>query len=155
MFHIIDVEKNSAILSELVSELDAFQTALYPAESDHCIDLTSIPDESLRCIVVRDEEGATVGCGAVLLSGDGVGEVKRVYIRPAYRGKKLGELIVARLETIAADSGCRLLRLETGIRQQPAIVLYHRCGYEQCGAFAPYIEDSLSVFMWKQLNSSS
>ena len=84
-----------------------------------------------------------------------MGEVKRVYIRPAYRGEKLGELIVACLETIAADSGCRLLRLETGIRQQPAIALYHRCGYEQCGAFAPYSEDSLSVFMWKQLNSSS
>lgn len=151
MFKIIEVEKNSVVLSELVSELDQFQSALYPEESNHSVCLSSIPDESLRCIVAQDEDGAAVGCGVVLLSDEDAGEIKRVYIRPAYRGKKLGELIITALENIAGNTGCKLLRLETGINQQPAIALYHRCGYTLCGAFTPYAEDPLSVFMWKPL----
>jgi len=154
MFQITEVEKHSAVLDELVRELDAFQSALYPDESNHFVSLSSIPDGSVRCLIVQDEDGAAIGCGAIVLSGETTGEIKRVYIRPAYRGKKLGELIVAGLEKMACDSGCRLLSLETGIHQQPAIALYHRCGYELCEAFTPYAEDPLSVFMQKPLCQS-
>jgi len=155
VFHIAEVEKHSVELSILVSELDAFQHALYPAESNHCLDLTTIQDEHIRCILVRDLSGYSVGCGALFFSGDGCGEIKRVYIRPAFRGKKQGERILARLEKLAIGSDCKFLRLETGIHQQPAIALYQQCGYEQCEPFPPYKEDPLSVFMSKSLSLES
>jgi len=88
---------------------------------------------------------------AELFHEDGSAEIKRIYIRPEYRGRKLGELIVSSIEGIASEKNSWLLQLETGIHQQPAIALYRRCGYEICDAFPPYKPDPLSVFMRKEL----
>ncbi|CQJ67154.1 GNAT family N-acetyltransferase [Yersinia intermedia] len=151
MFKISEVDKDDSNLVWLVSELDAFQSELYPAESNHCLDLLTVSDEQLRCIIVHDHDGSPAGCGALLFQADGSAEIKRVYIRLEYRGRKLGEQIVSAIETIASEKSSRLLRLETGIYQQPAIALYRRCGYEMCDAFPPYTADPLSVFMCKEL----
>lgn len=151
MFSISEVDKGDSDLARLVSELDAFQSELYPAESNHCLDLSTVRDEQLRCVIVRDESGTPVGCGALLFQGDGSAEIKRVYIRPKYRGRKLGEQILSAIETIASEKKSLLLRLETGIHQLPAIALYRSCGFEICDAFPPYTADPLSVFMYKAL----
>ncbi|MEN4793322.1 GNAT family N-acetyltransferase [Pantoea agglomerans] len=151
MFYISEVNKGDSDLSCLVKELDAFQSELYPAESNHCLDFSSVSDENLRCLIVRDKEGIPAGCGAVLFQEDGLGEMKRVYIRPEFRGRKLGERIVNALENLARESLCHQLRLETGIHQQPAIALYRRCGYEICEPFPPYVADPLSVFMRRNI----
>lgn len=151
MFNISEVHKEDSDLACLVSELDSFQSELYPSESNHCLDLSAVSDEQLRCVIVRDEGNAPAGCGALLFHEDGSAEIKRVYIRPEYRGQKLGERIVSAIEGIASEKNSRLLQLETGIHQQPAIALYRRCGYEICDAFPPYKADPLSVFMRKEL----
>ena len=151
MFNISEVDKGNSDLARLVSELDAFLSELYPAESNHLIDLSVVSDEQLRCVIVRDEGGAPAGCGALLFNEDGSAEIKRVYIRPEYRGRKLGEKIISAIEGIASENNFRLLQLETGIHQQPAIALYRRCGYDMCDAFPPYKSDPLSVFMRKEL----
>ncbi|MEN4591141.1 GNAT family N-acetyltransferase, partial [Pantoea agglomerans] len=44
MFSISEVDKSDSDLLWLVSELDAFQNALYPAESNHCLDLSTVTD---------------------------------------------------------------------------------------------------------------
>ena len=77
--------------------------------------------------------------------------MKRVFINPTHRGQRLGEKLLAELETAALQRGCRTLQLETGIHQHAAICLYQRCGYAVCDAFAPYQPDPLSVFMVKPL----
>lgn len=151
MFHISEVDKYDGALAVLIGELDAFQGALYPTQSQHCPDFSTLSEARLRCIVARDERGAAAGCGALLLQDGGEAELKRVYIRPAYRGRGLGEQIVGTIEGLASASGCRRLRLETGIYQQPAIALYRRCGYRPCAAFPPYEADPLSVFMVKAI----
>lgn len=117
MFTISEVDKGNSDLARLVGELDAFQSALYPTESNHCLDLSTVIDEQIRCIIVRDEEGVPAGCGALLFLEEGSAEVKRVYIRPEYRGRKLGEQIVSAIERIASEKHLRLLQLETGIHQ--------------------------------------
>lgn len=151
MFYISEVNKGDSELSCLVKELDAFQSELYPDESNHCLDFTTVSDENLRCVIARDEHGIPAGCGGLLFQEGGFGELKRVYIRPEFRGRKLGEQIVAFLENIALENICHQLRLETGIHQQPAIALYSRCGYVVCEVFPPYIADPLSVFMCKNI----
>lgn len=153
MFHVSEVEKDHPDLIRLVSELDAFQSELYPEESNHCLDFSTVSETSLHCIIAYDVEGTPAGCGALLFQEDGAGELKRIYIRPQYRGRKLGEQIVASLEKVAIERACYLLRLETGIQQQPAITLYRRCGYDICEAFPPYTADPLSVFMFKKISN--
>ncbi|WP_034948932.1 GNAT family N-acetyltransferase [Erwinia oleae] len=151
MFSISEVDKGDSELARLVSELDAFQSELYPAESNHCLDLSTVNEEQLRCVIVHDEGGTPAGCGALLFQADGSAEIKRVYIRPQYRGRKLGEQILSAIETIASEKNSFLLRLETGIHQLPAIALYRNCGFKICDAFPPYAADPLSVFMYKEL----
>lgn len=151
MFQLSEIDKADPDLHALVQELDTFQCALYPAESNHCIDLGATEDSQLRCILVRDPQGRAAGCGAVYFHDQGRAEMKRVYIRPEYRGQKLGEQIVAALEQIARAHHCHQMYLETGVRQQPAQVIYKRCGYAVCEAFPPYTPDPLSVFMQKKL----
>jgi putative acetyltransferase len=151
MFHISEVDKSDLELGGLIDELDAFQSELYPAESNHCLNLSTVSDEQLRCVIARDENGTPAGCGALLFQEVDSAEIKRVYIRPEFRGQKLGEQIVSVIESIATVNSCHILRLETGIHQQPAIALYRRCGYEICDAFPPYAADPLSVFMCKEI----
>ncbi|WP_325175441.1 hypothetical protein [Pectobacterium punjabense] len=54
MFYISEVNKDDAELGCLVGELDAFQRELYPVESDHCLDFSTVSDEKLRCVIARD-----------------------------------------------------------------------------------------------------
>ncbi len=69
----------------LIAELDAYQSALYPPESHHALDLTSVAAQHVLFVMARDEHGLAVGCGAVVLTPD-YGELKRMYVRPAQRG---------------------------------------------------------------------
>lgn len=151
MFHLSEVNADSMELAELVNALDAFQNQLYPAESNHGVDLSAVGQEKVRCIVVHDDNNHAVACGAVLFQDGEAGEIKRVYVDPASRGNRLGEQVVARLEVLAYEAGLRLLRLETGIHQHAAIRLYEKCGYHFCPPFPPYKADPLSLFMAKSL----
>ncbi len=119
---------------------------LYPAESNHLLDLSQLPPQTVIALAIRSPQGEAVGCGAIVLSEEGFGEMKRVYIDPQHRGQQLGEKLLAALEAKARQRDCHTLRLETGIHQHAAIALYTRNGYQSRCAFAPYQPDPLSVF---------
>jgi putative acetyltransferase len=124
--------------------------ALYPAESNHLLDIETLAGEDTRFFVVR-LNGEALGCGALWLHRQ-YGEVKRVYVRPAARGRKIGHLIMRRLEQEARMLSLPLLRLETGIRQPEALGLFTAAGFTRCGAFGDYpADDANSVFMEKRI----
>ncbi|MGY1697887.1 MULTISPECIES: GNAT family N-acetyltransferase [unclassified Geodermatophilus] len=91
-------------------------------------------------LVARDDDGAAVGCGALRALGDGVAEVKRMYVVPAARGRGVSKLLLAGLEAAARDRGWTTLRLETGPRQPEAIALYEGAGYRPIPAFGAYVD---------------
>jgi GNAT superfamily N-acetyltransferase len=90
-------------------------------------------------LLARDDDGAAVGCGALRHLGDGVAEVKRMYVVPEARGRGLSKAILAELETAAIARGWSTLRLETGPRQPEAIRLYEGAGYRPIDAFGAYV----------------
>lgn len=90
----------------LIAALDRYQSELYPAESNHLLDLSALPDASLILMIIRDQQLQAVGCGAIVLNGDGTGEMKRVYIDPTHRGQHLGERLLAALEDEALSRHC-------------------------------------------------
>jgi GNAT superfamily N-acetyltransferase len=93
-------------------------------------------------LVARDAGGEAVGCGALRPLGDGVAEIKRMYVVPAARGRGLSKLVLTGLEAAARDRGWTTLRLETGPRQPEAIALYEGAGYRPIAAFGPYADDA-------------
>lgn len=136
----------------LLAASDAYAAALYPAESNHMLDVTALQRPEVTFIVAR-ANGRAVGCGAVVSSGDDWAEIKRMFVSPAARGQKLGRRLLEKLETIAADSGATLLRLETGVKQHEALRLYRSAGFVETGPFGHYGPDPLSVFMEKILTA--
>lgn len=95
------------------------------------------------------------GCGGVALC-DHHAELKRIYVRPAARGRGVADAILGRIEAAARDAGRSPLRLETGVHQHQAIRFYEKLGFRPCGAFSPYTEKpprtiELSLFFEKDL----
>ena len=136
----------------MIEALDAQMTALYPAESNHLLDVAALSDPAVTFLVARAGDEA-VGCGAIVNDPRGWGELKRMYVRPDRRGRGIGKRVLAELETVARDSGLPLLRLETGIHNGEALSLYRRAGFTERAAFGDYAPDPLSVFMEKRVGA--
>ena len=92
-------------------------------------------------LVARDDDGNPLGCGALRVLGDGVAEVKRMYVVPAARGRGGSRAVLAGLEDAARARGWTTLRLETGPLQPEAIGLYTSGGYRPIPAFGAYVGD--------------
>lgn len=137
----------------LIDELDAYQKPLYPAESHHGIDIAALSGPDVLFAVARDADGRALGCGAIVLEA-AHGELKRMYTRPADRGRGVASALLRALEAAAEARGCRRVVLETGYLQTDAIALYERFGYRRRGPFGTYVDDPNSVFMHKELPST-
>lgn len=134
----------------LIAELEAHLTALYPSESCHGYSVEQLIAESVAFFLVRLDD-APAGCGGIKLFGTEYGELKRMYVRPAFRGLGLGAMMLDHLADYARSQGVVLLRLETGIHQHAAIGLYERTGFLRIPPFGEYREDPHSLFFEKRL----
>lgn len=135
-------------IARLIAELDAYLGELYPAESNHLLDIEALTASDIRFFVAR-RAGTIVGCGAMRLDPEGYGEVKRMYVHPTARGAQIGRRLLERIEDEARAHGLSVLRLETGIHQTEALALYRKLGFRERGPFGSYRPDPVSVFMEK------
>lgn len=83
--------------------------------------------------------------------GDTDAEIKRMFVRDAYRRRGLARLVLAELERTAVAAGFRRLVLETGDKQPEAIALYRSTGYVDEPSFGFYAEYDDSVHLAKVL----
>lgn len=134
----------------LLAASDAFHAALYPAESNHLVDLAALRGPAVSFFVARIG-GVAAGCGALVRHAAFYGEIKRMFVWQDARGRKVGGRILDRLETRARRLGIACLRLETGVRQPEAVGFYRSAGFGECAAFGDYRPDPLSIFMEKRL----
>jgi putative acetyltransferase len=134
----------------LIGELDGYLEPLYPRESCHGLSVEQLLREAVAFFVMR-HDGMPAGCGGIKLFGTAYGEIKRMYVRPQFRGLGLGKLMLQHLADYARHQGVAVLRLETGIYQPEAIGLYERCGFRRIPPFGAYQEDPLSVFYERRL----
>ncbi|HET6315681.1 MAG TPA: GNAT family N-acetyltransferase [Chloroflexota bacterium] len=128
----------------LIAELDAHLEPLYPSQSRHGFSVQRLIDDDVAFFVIRDT-GVPAGCGGVKLFGTEYGEIKRMYVRPQFRGNRYGKLMLDHLAQHALNQGVRTLRLETGIHQHAAIRLYVQEGFQRIAPFGSYTDDPLSL----------
>ena len=134
----------------LIAELDAYLIPLYPPESHHGLSVDKLLQEAVAFFVMRHER-ILAGCGGIKLFDTEYGEVKRMYVRPQFRGLGFGTLMLNHLAEHARQQGVEVLRLETGIHQLAAISLYERFGFQRIPPFGAYKDDPLSVFFEKRI----
>jgi putative acetyltransferase len=153
----LEIEIENPDLPEIVALLeasDAFAASLYPAESNHMLDVTALKRPEVTFVVAR-HDGQIVGCGAVVDSCNGWAEIKRMFVTPRARGQQVGRKLLQKIEAIATEHGNTLLRLETGIKQPHALSLYRSAGYTDIGPFGRYAPDPLSVFLEKSIGKGT
>lgn len=141
-----DTPEARALIDELQTHLESF----YPPESRHGFNVDRLIKEGVAFFVVR-ADGHPAGCGGIKLFGREYGELKRMYVRPGFRGAGFGKLLVDHLAAHARANGVTLLRLETGIHQRAAIRLYEREGFYRIPPFGPYTDDPVSRCYEKSL----
>jgi putative acetyltransferase len=133
------IERAAAATDEirgLLAELDAALTGPYLPEQHHAVPLEQLFEDHVRFFAAR-LDGVAVGCGGVAFD-DGFAEVKRMYTRPAARGRGVAAAVLRRLEQEATNAGYSVLRLETGMYQVEALGFYAREGFRPCDAFGHY-----------------
>jgi GNAT superfamily N-acetyltransferase len=75
------------------------------------------------------------GLGGVRHLDTEVAEVKSMFVDRRFRGIGLGRRILDRLDEIAAERGCRAVRLDTSAYLIPAVRLYRAAGYREVAAY--------------------
>jgi putative acetyltransferase len=144
----------TAELRDLIGELDAVLGAAYEPHQRHGLSIAALFEPHVRFFVAR-LDGVAAGCGGVALFDD-YAEVKRMYTRPAARGRGLAKAVLRRIEEEARAAGKPVLRLETGPYQREAIGLYQSSGFARRGPFGHYAQMparnvELSLFFEKPL----
>jgi GNAT superfamily N-acetyltransferase len=81
------------------------------------------------CLLLADDGGVAAACGALRPLAPGVCELKRMYVRPSYRGRGLGRQIGEELMRQARSKGYRLARLDTEASLDVAQRLYTSLGF--------------------------
>ena len=153
--HVTLEDPRGAVASELIAELSAELAALYPGLYGGKGAGAFKPEDALvqrAALMILWRSGEALGCGALRPMQDAdVGEVKRMYVRPAARRQGLSRLILAALEDRARAFGYRALRLETANRQPAAIGLYESSGYRRIDCYGIYAVEPLSLCYEKAL----
>jgi len=145
------VDPRTPAIVTLIQELDEYLGPLYPAESNHLVDIDALAKPNVRFLAAK-VDGLYKACGAIMIQGKDYAEVKRVYCSPTARGLGLGRRILVALEAEARKEGLKLMRLETGNLQPEALGLFEAEGFVRRGAFGDYpADDPHSVFMEKRL----
>ena len=149
---------------ELFAELAAFDTALMR-------ELGIDPRPTLEFHYTQNEEklpgvyaapagrlllatyGAkTAGCAAFRRVAPDICEMKRMYVRPEYRGKQIGRKLADTLIQMARQAGYGVMRLETTTYLEKAIALYAALGFRECQPYYSIPEPLRMLTIFMELN---
>jgi putative acetyltransferase len=100
---------------------------------------------------VATDDHEPVACGAVRLIEPGTAEIKRMYVVPAARGRRIGAAVLTALEEEARTLGATRVVLETGERLTAAVALYRRAGFTPIARFGAYVNNTHSLCLEKRL----
>ena len=102
------------------------------------------------CLLLVYDNELPVACAAYRKIGEDICELKRMYIKPDYRGKGIGQEIMNILCTRSKLNGYRLMRLDTLDTMTPAIKLYSNNGFYTIEAYYHNPNEGV-VYMEKSL----
>jgi len=87
------------------------------------------------CFIVARLDGEPVGCGALKIGTNGIGEIKRMWVKVEVRGLGVGRRLIEVLEEQARKYELSILRLDTNRALKEAQALYRACGYREVAPF--------------------
>ena len=143
-------QPDSETARALIEELDADLLTRYPGQWIHGLHPEDIIDPDFIFVVAR-LGSESVACGALRRLDSDVAEVKRMFVKSAFRRKGISRQLLHFLESTARTSGYRILKLETGTKQPESVGLYKSTGYKQIPCFGEYLGNPFSICLEKRL----
>ncbi len=133
----------------LVKELDEYLKGINGEEHDFFNQFNTL--DLFHHMVVCYVEDTPVGTGAFKVASEETVEIKRMYVKPNYRGKNLATNILKELEKWARELRFENIVLETSKDMLPALNLYRKNGYDIIPNFQPYKGIASSVCFKKKI----
>lgn len=100
-------------------------------------------------LLLAEFEGQVAGCVALHKLEDGICEMKRLYLRPQFRGKGLGRAIADYIIAQAREIGYQRMRLDTVEPvMKDAVAMYRRIGFRET---APYCKNPIAGALYMEL----
>ena len=143
------VTSGSFDFKKMVKELDAYLAVIDGEEHSFYHQYNQITNINYAMVVYEND--APIGCGAIKEFDLTAMEVKRMYVQAGKRGKGVASQLLHELEKWAAELGYQKCVLETGKRQQDAIALYLKAGYQVIENYGQYVGVENSVCFEKML----
>jgi GNAT superfamily N-acetyltransferase len=151
-----DMRHDAAGLRALLTEYLVWANTRNWVEFGVCFDARAVVEHDLAALrayspppgnlLLACQGRQPVGMGWMHRSAAGIAEIKRVYLRPAYRGYGLGRMLVGRLIEAAGRAGYGLIRLDSARYMKEAQCLYRSLGFVEC---EPYGESEIPPEYWK------
>jgi GNAT superfamily N-acetyltransferase len=148
-----EVAFDSPLAQQLVDEVQDEYVTRYGGRDETAVDKAEFA-APYGAFFVATVDGEPVGCGGLRRHDDGVVEVKRMFVRSAYRRQGHARTLLRALEERARASGYRRVILETGLAQPEAIALYLSEGYTLIDGFGHYKDSPSSRSFAKDLNGN-
>jgi putative acetyltransferase len=100
-------------------------------------------------LLLADYDGQLAGCGALHRLEADICEMKRLYLRPQFRGKGIGRTMAERLMSEARAIGYKRMRLDTvGPVMKDAVAVYRKLGFKE---IASYRENPMPGTLYMEL----
>ena len=109
------------------------------------------PDGRLLLVEVDGKLAGTISLRKIR---EDAGEIKRMYVKPKFRGKKLGNLMVEKIIRISEENGFSKLFLDTALFMSSAVSLYKKFGFKEIDSYPECIVSNelwdYWIFMMKE-----
>lgn len=133
----------------LITALNQELVGIYP---DYLSFYAEFNDTNLLTHVLIAYAGEEpIACGGLKPFAEDALEVKRIFVRPPYRGKGISKQILLGLEAWAKEMGYTRCVLETGTKQHAALALYRSVGYQPIPCYEQYESAESSICFEKGL----
>ena len=96
-------------------------------------------------------ENKLAGCGALLKVNETIGEVKRMYVRPEYRGQKIGWQLIQHILEQARTFEYDKMVLDSHITMKKAHSIYHSAGFKNVSAPDDFPEELKPIVVFMEM----